>query len=434
MYYVVETKEQLSKLPKVDKCFIDLVALSEEAHPKLTSPSTIYYNDFDKGYIFPIKHSEAFSLTLEEIQEFLLDIPKVYLLDKKWHSYFINVENAIDVYQTILDEKGELQDYNCYTPVHNDFYYRHKYLTDINSIIPISKHYERCECMFDVIKPFIGLEQNLPWKNQFYEAYKWVEEQGIKIDERLFDKFFETAWKARSVSDGKIYTSYNLYNTTSRPTNAFNGINFLAFNKDNNSRAAFIPSNDVFIEFDFDGYHPRLIANMLNLNIPTDESVHTVLGRQYFGKDELNEEEYQESKKITFRQLYNGVESEYSRIEFFSRVNLLVESICEEYKRLGFLRLPNGRKISIQSATPQKLLNYYVQCLETVNNINKLLQLKELLKNKKSKVVLVVYDSILVDFNKLDGRETLENIKNILEEGGYKVKVQLGPNYKFFRG
>jgi hypothetical protein len=36
-----------------------------------------------------------------------------------------------------------------------------------------------------------------------------------------------------------------------------------------------------------------------------------------------------------------------------------------------------------------------------------------------------------VDFSKLDGRQTLEEIKNILEEDGYKVKVRIGSNYSF---
>jgi len=433
MYYIVETKEQLSQLPKVEKCFIDLVALSEETHPKLTSVSVIYYNDFEKGYIFPIKHSETFSLDLEDVKSFLSEINTVYLLDKKWHSYFLDVDNAVDVYLTILDEKNEVKDYNCFTPVHNDFYYRFKYEESINAIIPISKHYERCECMFDAIRPFIGLEQNLPWKNEYFNAYKWVEEQGIKLDTKIFDKFFEPTWKARSISNDEIYTSYNLYNVTSRPTNAFNGINFLAFAKDNNSRAAFIPSNDVFVEFDFDGYHPRLIANLLKLQLDTSESVHLVLGRQYFGKEDLSGEEYQESKKITFRQLYNGIEDQYKHIELFSSIDVLLQAAWAEYQRSGTITLPNGRKIRVENPTPQKLLNYYIQCLETVNNVKKLLELKELLKDKKSKVILVVYDSILVDFSKLDGRDTLENIKSVLEKDGYKVKVQIGSNYKFYK-
>jgi hypothetical protein len=71
MYFIIETEEQLAQLPKVDKCFIELMSVSEHAHPTLTSPSVLYYNDFQKGYILPVNHSEAFPLTIEQIQDFL---------------------------------------------------------------------------------------------------------------------------------------------------------------------------------------------------------------------------------------------------------------------------------------------------------------------------------------------------------------------------
>ena len=79
----------------------------------------------------------------------------------------------------------------------------------------------------------------------------------------------------------------------------------------------------------------------------------------------------------------------------------------------------------------RSLFNYYVQCLETVNNVKKLVTLRELFKNKKSKVVLVVYDSILIDFSAEDGKGFLKQIKDVLEEGGYRVKAQKGDNYDF---
>jgi hypothetical protein len=106
-----------------------------------------------------------------------------------------------------------------------------------------------------MVKKYVGQESNTEWQNKYVDVYKWVEEQGILIDEKVFDKYFETPWKGRSIGNSKVYSSYNLYNITSRPTNAFNSINFLAFNKENGSRTAFIPQNDAFVEFDFDGYH-----------------------------------------------------------------------------------------------------------------------------------------------------------------------------------
>ena len=48
-----------------------------------------------------------------------------------------------------------------------------------------------------------------------------------------------------------------------------------------------------------------------------------------------------------------------------------------------------------------------------------------LLQNKKTNVVLYTYDSFLFDFSKEDGIETLDDIKEILEEGGkYPIKFK----------
>jgi hypothetical protein len=431
MYFIIETTEQLSQLPKPEKCFIELMSMSEHTHPALTTPCVLYYNDFDKGYIIPINHSEAFSLSIDQIQTFLRGIPKIYLLDNKWHSYFLNLPNGIDLYFTLLDIEGKIPDVQCYTPVHLDYYEKFKYSPVVNNYIPISKHYERCECMFEMVKDYVGRESNAEWQNKYTEVYKWVEEQGILVDEKLFDKYFETPWKGRSLRDSKVYSSYNLYNITSRPTNAFNSINFLAFNKENGSRTAFIPENDAFVEFDFDGYHLRLIANKMGTEIPQDESIHEYLGKQYFEKDELTPEEYQEAKKITFRQMYNGVEDEYKHIEFFEDVSIAVDAMWTAYKSNGFLELPNRRNLVLENANPQKLFNYYIQCLETVNNVKKLDKLKSYLQDKQSKVLLVVYDSILIDYAASDGKGTLSHIKDILEADRFKVKAKKGSNYEF---
>ena len=335
------------------------------------------------------------------------------------------------MYFTVLDREGQIKDFQCYTPVHIDYYEKFKFSSFVNDYIPISKHYERCECMFETVKDYIGLESNTEWQNKYVEVYKWVEEQGILIDEKLFDKYFETPWKGRSIGNSKVYSSYNLYNITSRPTNAFNSINFLAFNKENGSRTAFIPENDAFVEFDFDGYHLRLIANKMGTEIPQDQSIHEYLGKQYYGKDELTPEEYQEAKKITFRQMYNGVEEGFRNIEFFEDVAIAVDAMWATYKNNGFLELPNRRRITIENPNPQKLFNYYIQCLETVNNVKKLDKLKKYLKDKKSKVLLVVYDSILIDYSASDGKGTLSHIKDILETEGYRVKAKKGSNYDF---
>ena len=60
------------------------------------------------------------------------------------------------------------------------------------------------------------------------------------------------------------------------------------------------PENDMFIEMDFQGYHPRLIGEMVNWHFPNDKNTYEMLG-QLLGVTQ------QEAKELTFKQLYGGV-------------------------------------------------------------------------------------------------------------------------------
>ena len=66
-----------------------------------------------------------------------------------------------------------------------------------------------------------------------------------------------------------------------------------------------------------------------------------------------------------------------------------------------------------------------MQSLETSRNILILKDILRYLQTKKTKAVLYTYDSILFDFCKEDGKETLEDIKEILEsDSKYPVKFK----------
>ena len=62
----------------------------------------------------------------------------------------------------------------------------------------------------------------------------------------------------------KVYTQYNLKTLTTRPSNRFGGVNYVALNKDNGSRKSFIPKNDGFIEIDITAYHPTITGHLIN--------------------------------------------------------------------------------------------------------------------------------------------------------------------------
>jgi len=228
-----------------------------------------------------------------------------------------------------------------------------------------------------------------------------------------------------------VYTKYNLYNLTTRPTNSFNGVNFAALNKNDGSRTSLIPKNDLFFEYDYDSYHVRILAKLINFELGKD-SVHTQLGKMYFSKNELTEEEYKQSKELTFKQLYGGVFEQYKDIPFFKSMNEYVDDLWKTFNKENELKLIGGKvltKDQIQNPTPNKILNYIIQSAETYNNVMSLKRVIKYLENKQSKVILYTYDSFLIDYSDSDGRKTLQKIKQLLEMDGYVVKVSYGRNY-----
>jgi len=434
MYYIVEKQEQLEGLEATKKAFIQLICNNSTYHSKLAQPSLVYYNNGEKGYILAISHSESFSLYIESINAFLSKHETIYLIDKKYHSYHLSVSNCIDLNLVSLDSKNEIKELDCNTQFHRSFYQNKSDLVNIDYIIPISKHYEKCECFYDEIKYLMGLELDNTFDNLILDAYGHVENNGIGVKEEYINKVYQLPNSSTVIRDSVAYSSYNLYNITGRPTNSFGGINFLAIPKEGGYRSCFVPTQDFFVEFDFDSYHLRLIAKLVSETQPNSESLHKIIAGQYFNKptNEVTDEEYKQAKVITFRQLYGGVDPQYQHIGFFSKLSEYVETEWKKYKAQRSYSLPTGRVVKYHSTiTKYKLFNYILQNLETKTNVEKIIKIKDYLSNKKTKLVLITYDAFLFDFSSEDGKDTLIAIKDILQEDGFPVKHVYGKDYSF---
>ena len=426
MYYIVETEEQLKNLHcSGTECYIRVISMNDEYHSSLTSPCLIYFKTFEsKGYIFPINHSEAFKLSLDKIKKWIESkYEKIYTTNKKECLYHFDSPKLIDI--------GYDDFYLDNIPVRSYIYNRHGHLPFCNSLVPISKIYEAEEKVFEEIRGKTPEQVNEFYNDTFPRVFKSIEEQGLKVHPDYFDKHFKYHEKSWFYHDDTVYSKYNLYNLTTRPTNSYNGVNFAAINKNDGSRTAFIPKNDLFFEYDYDAYHVRILAKLIDF--PLDRgSVHTQLGRMYFAKDELTEEEYSRSKELTFKQLYGGVFKEYKEIPFFKAMQEYVDKLWELFNATGKLELVGGKildKEQIHNPTPNKVLNYVIQSAETHNNVISVKQVIEYLEDKQSKVILYTYDSFLIDYAVGDGKGVLKEIKRLLEINGFVVKVAYGPNY-----
>jgi hypothetical protein len=428
VYFIIETEEQLRKLDPSEECFVNLITNNDNYHPLLANPLLVYYNNGKKGYILCVDHSESFSIQFEKVKQFVESHKRVYVLDKKFHSYFFDHSQLIDVNFIILDRTNELPKFDCDPLTKKGFYSRFGLDKEVNKIIPISKHYESAECIYELVRQFFGLESNLDFYDQLCESYRYVESQGIKFSEK-YSGFFGIGAPCFFEKDELVYSSYNLYNLTGRPTNAFNGFNFLSIPKTEQARSLVVPKKDFFVEFDFDGYHPRLIAELLGSTL-SKEPVHLQFGKQYFNKEQLTEDEYQESKRLTFKQLYGSVEERFENLPFFKSMTEYVDKQHKRYRSDKVYELPFGRTVKYdREMTRSKLFNYIVQNYETLKNVKIINSIKNYLSDKSSQLVLVSYDAFLIDFSVTDGQSALAGIKSILEQEGMIVKHKYGKTY-----
>ena len=434
MFYIVEQDSKLESLQRLSKLglYVDVISSNDLYHPKLTSTVAVYVRPVysGHGYIIPINHDEGLNVTKNRISDILSSTSKLYTLDKKNLLYHFNLQQAIDLSLVYSMTKYDRLEYSRENNTLNHFYNKFKDFPNINQLIPISKLYESCEKVYDQVKHV--LEYEIPPGFDFYNktatnVFFLLEQSGIGIYYENFVKMFTPRNPLFNITDNTVLTSYNLYNVTSRPTNAFNSVNFAAIPKSSEHRKCFKPTGDFFVELDFDGYHLRLLSEQVDYLLSSD-SAHEQLAKLYFEKDEINEDEYQEAKQINFHAIYGKIPEQHRNLEIFQKIQEYIDTMWNFYNDNGVVYNPISNKPftkELKEMHPAKLMNYMMQSLETSRNILILKEVLRYLKDKKTKLVLYTYDALLFDFHKEDGKETLEKLQEILEsDGKYPIKFK----------
>lgn len=398
--------------------------------------STAHYclTEISYLYVFSLEKNQGKSYALNLVDKEPDEIPEftepALVFNKRLFDRFFKCESYDLETQSWLIT-GE----NFYKPEDFPFYERmrrfyHKYKTAYR-YIPFLKHQEFAQAL---IKKALEIP-HLPviskssqyYREKVYRNITQIESNGLHVELELFNMLFRKTYKSAIV-----HTFYNFHTRTGRPSNRFDGVNYSALNKTDQTRKAFTSrfENGRLIEFDFDAYHVRLIAQILNFTLPVEESIHTYFGKQYFYKDFLTEKEYQDSKGITFRLLYGGMQPGYEHINFFMKVEEFKQQLWHNFLQAGFIRIPFSERIikkeNYEELNMSKLFNYVIQAVETEYSILFIEEILTLLTGKLSKLVLYTYDALLIDFSPQDGSELFYNLINTMTYS----KAKAGFNYK----
>ena len=420
---IIQNKSHLNDI--IDKNIQSEVVIiptlcDKNLHPKRNQLSLLYLKwlSTNDENIIVLNHSEKRKdndLTLEFVEEALNNNKEnKYIFDKKAFNHTMSLNSLNDTNLNFyLDSSNPLYIDNLTTNTHDFFHINFSTLNNINRYIPIMKHLE------------YGRKLVNKMRNLFF-----YDERNKNYNENVIDNLTEIEDNGLFISDnGYQYSQYNIYTSTGRPSNRFGGINFAALNKSDRTREKYVSrygEKGCMIEMDYDAYHLRLIAEIVDYNFP-EGSVHQYLADQY-------DVDYAKAKSLSFAYLYGEIPYMiYQTIPFFNKVQKYIDKKWLEYKQNNFVVSDiYNRKIgkSLSFTNKSKLFNYCIQLLETENNMRMLDDLLPLLEGKKTKLILYSYDSFLLDFHKDDGMDFLKKIKKVIEQNDtYPVKVGWGTNY-----
>ena len=409
MFWLIENKEQLQEFreKKFKKVFIEPLFSNDNIHPYLRGIVGFYIREINhrKGFIININHSEATSCELDEVLNLIGGFEEIFVRDRKEFLHIAPLKQLSDIH--FISPTDIPDSFAC----HDFFYRKYPQIANIGSIIPIVKHYERCETIYNAVKHVFTMEK--PQHFEFYNnkatnVFYWIESNGLRVDPKLFEEYFgvERDW---------TYSQFNLKTTTTRPSNSFGGINYAALDKKSGCREAFIPDNDFLLEIDISAYHPTLAAQLVGYEFE-DGDIHQAFADMY-GVD------YKKAKELTFKQLYGGVFKEYKELEFFKRVEKYIDDISSKEEHVcksGYVFKTDMKK--------QKLFNYILQNTETYYNVLILEKIIKVLKNTKTRIIHYTYDSFLLDVSK-DEKDVIKLILDIFKEYKFSTKVEAGSNY-----
>jgi hypothetical protein len=413
-----------------------------DSHPATAQPSILFIRNIITGktYYYAFHHPDSKPQIGSEMVRGILQMKNCkWTLDKKafdqcyWRVPNVYDANALSWMRT--NEIFELSEYE--TSAH--YLIRKNALEHdcLNLVIPLMKHKEMFDDLADDLTELVkGYKPDLPFirfNDLIIGTLGDLERQGICVDRKLFVE----RYKQDPGITGIVYSQYNVYTSTGRPSNRYGGVNYAALNQTDSTRKCFISrhgENGAVVVLDYTAFHPRIISRLVKYDVPITTDVYEYLAKLYFNKKTVDETDIKEAKNLTFRQFYGGIEDKYSHIKYFASTKDFMTEQWENFKSNGYVLTPFfKRQITakhVSDPNPSKVFNYILQATEGELSIPKVKAVLEYLRGYKTCAVLYTYDAVLFDYYKPEGMDLLRDIQRIMSfEGRFPMKAYMGETY-----
>lgn len=422
---VIESVEELYELKQKLETQLSIwypMWVDNDKHPLNTHISFLFIRIHLDEYILIHKHTDALSLSIEEIEGAINTSGEKWVFQKKKVlQSFPNIKVGLnDVDTSHFLQTGKTIDYSQPFQALTTPYFHKGYKEDIIQSIPILK---LCEVIQSELNKHNNKKsQTYNWYNDiFIPTLSEMEGCGVRVDSKKFIDRWPLAQK-HLYKGNLVFTEYNPFTVTGRPSNRHGGINYAALNKSDGSRECFV-SDGIFLQMDYNSYHPRLIGKLIGFEMP-EGNVHQWLAEQY-GCD------IDEGKGITFQLLYGGIDSTFRQIPYLNAVADWIDTLWEKTVKNGYLET-QYRRIPldwIEGSNPQKVFNYLLQALETEINMDKMRKILDYIRGSEIRFILYAYDSFLFDVPTDADKNKIKDLKRIIEEGGFPIKGSWGLDY-----
>ena len=220
-----------------------------------------------------------------------------------------------------------------------------------------------------------------------------------------------------SIDSLSRHVKYNPYGTrTGRLSTLKGSFPILTLNKD--FRDVLVPTNDWFVELDFNAAELRTLLGLTGSNQPQEDIHMWNVKNVYRGMVSR-----EEAKQRIFAWLYNPDSTDHLSSRAYRR-----SEVMENHWDGRAVKTPFGRTIG---ADRKHALNYLVQSTSSDVFLDRAVEIHKFLKNKKSHVSMLIHDSVVLDLAEADMQE-LKKIVDIFSDtryGKYKVGVSAGKSF-----
>ena len=426
---LVQSVTELEKLQHridTEASFVMPVFVDQNLHPAVNTISSLHILIHDDYYCVPINHPDAMPMSIN-----LEHAHKIITLYKReiLHTYNVPQERVYDV-ATVLHLSGkdipEVRAYHApmIARIMRQFTFKNLHLS-----VPLVIWMQFGKQITKLLQSsFNEIPEGYDFvNNTIIPTLTTIEKSGLAVDAVKLTEQFDKIHKY--ITNNTVYSEYNPYTVTGRPSNKYGGINFAAWNKTDGTRNSFVSrygEDGILVQFDYEAFHLRLIAHQIGYTLP-ESSIHTYLAQQYYNKQEVTPDEYEQSKARTFALMY-GINDDLGDVEFFHKVRKYSEQLWAVYNNIGYIKTKSGKKLVVEEATINKVFNYSIQWLETETALTNIANVCKLLKGRLTKPALYIYDALLLDLHRSE-TALLPRIKALLEEGGLHTRMYTGKNY-----